>query len=303
MEKTRTLATVLNELKAKVAEGNKAIGSNVELTHSFLAGFSVLEKEYAKLVADKVYAELKKNPLPKVEASKQFSYPVMRKVEVKEDGKITELKLEESLRQIDILKFCEHGTQSTKLDTMWKYEAIELCHYISMVTASDIGYSELELAVVDKSYYMQKEARALVEKNLSNKSGKIKVSNKSLVKRLQRVIDAILPPEDETKGNVYKVNNYHVNFILKGFTKLSRKPATISVAKDSFFRSLLFHVMHCLTTGKRCGIDGYRLAKDEQYYMPPIVIPAAPIADVEPAASFDDDDLDTSWLEELPAVA
>jgi|GEM_PF-6247790 len=266
MEKTKTLASVKKELEARITEGNKIIGSKQEISHTFLAGFAPLEKDYLKLMTDKVFSELKKNPLPMVGASKMFSFPILKKFEVKENGIITKLTLEPREQTIDILKFCEHGTQSQNLDTFWKHYATELCHYMSMITASDLGHSNLELAVIDKSYYMQREARELVAKNCFDKNGKIKVSNKSLVARLQKVIDAILPPADKAKGNVYKVLNCHVNFIFDGFTKLSKKPATISVAKDKFFRSLVFNIMHCLVTGKRIGIDGYTLAKDEQYY-------------------------------------
>ena len=290
MAKTKTLADVQSELEAKIKAGNKIIATKADLTHSFLASFSELEKEYATLMANKVYAELKQNPLPMVAACKLFSYPVLKKVEVKENGEITTLVLEQKERQIDLLKFCEHGTEKQKLDTMWRHEATGMCQFMSMVTAADIGYSDLELAVVNKSYYMQKEARALLAMNMSTANDKIKVSKKSLVQRLQRVVDAILPPTDETKVNQYKVINCHVNFVTKSFTKLSRKPGVISVAKDGFFRGVLLHILHCLTTGKRMGIDGYRLAKDAQYYIPPTVIPAEPQKEVEPAYSFSEED-------------
>jgi len=177
----------------------------------------------------------------------------MRHAEVrdKDTRKITEFKLVEKPRQIDLLKFAKQN----ELATDWQHNGMALNQSLCLRAATELGFSKAEIAAVAKSYYMRKEAQELAD-------GKAPVSNNALCKKLQAFINAILPPEDEEKGNVYKCNNHDVAYLLMTYTRKGRNALSIATSKDGALRMLVMDVMHRIITGKKYTLE-YKQFKDE----------------------------------------
>ena len=276
MEKIKTLADAKTALENRIKEGNEAIAAGTSLTADFLAGFSAIEKEYADHMAREVYEGLIEQTveLPVKAAIRLYAYSVIRHQEVRnsETQTLSELKLVPKDKQIDLLKFAKFAD----LDTSWQHLVAYFNQSLCLRTAQELGYSPSEIKKLASTYYLAKQAQELLD-------GKTVTSNTALVKMLQRVIDAILPPADEQKGNTYKCNNHHLNYILKCYTKKGRNALSVAVAKDGFLRNLVMDVIHCLITGKQISVE-YKTKKDTEMVVRSIA------KEVEPAEEFDADD-------------
>lgn len=253
MEKKKTIADVLQELNAKVSEGNKLIADNQPITADFLASFAEIEKAYAELKAYEVYAELGKAEKPMVEAIVQRTYKVKRHAEVKDKDtkRITEFKLSDKEKQIDLLKFAKQND----LDTGWQHDVAAFNQSLCLKTASELGFSKSEIDKLAQNYYMKKEAQDIAD-------GKTPTSNNQLCKKLQAVIDEILPPEDEQKGNQYKCNNHDVAYIVKTYTRKGRAALSVAIAKDGQLRNLIADAMHRIITGAKYSVDYKKVKAD-----------------------------------------
>lgn len=242
------------DLNEKIAEGNKLIADGKAITADFLAGFDKLNKEYAEFKAREVYAELGKKEKPMIAAITEYSYTVKRHAEVrdKDTRKITEFKLTDKTRQIDLLKFAKQN----KLADDWQHKGMAVNQSFCLRAARELGFSKAEIANVAKSYHMSKEAQAMAD-------GKAPVSNNQLCKKLQGFIDAILPPEDEEKGNIYKCNNHDVAYVLMCYTRKGRNALSIATAKDRQLRNLVMDVMHRIITDKKYTLE-YKQVKDDK---------------------------------------
>ena len=282
MQKTRTLADVKADLDAKVMEGNKAITENQPLTIAYFDGFAILEKEFADLTAEQVYTELMTEEVPMIAAIKRYSFQVVRHQEVRDSKtkEMTEIKLVEKDKQIDLLKFAKFG----KLDTSWEYVVAAYNQSLCLRAAQEMGYSPREIKDLACTYHLAKQAKELAD-------GKTPTSNTKMVKMLQGVIDAILPPADEEEGNAFKCNNHDTNFLLMCYTKKGRKALSIAIARDGNLRSLIMDVLHRIVEGKLYSIE-YKTKKDA------IMVRSVIEADVEPSQ---DDILDELFADEKSA--
>jgi hypothetical protein len=274
MEKIKNLADAKTALENRIKEGNKAIADGVPLTADFLAGFAAIEKEYAELKAQEVYRELMAKELPMKAAIVRYSYTVIRHNEVRdsETKMISELKLVEKDKQIDLLKFAKFGD----LDMSWQHKVAVFNQSLCLRAAQELGYSNHDIKKLASTYYLQKQAQELLD-------GKTVTSNSALCRILQRTIDAILPPADEDKGNTYKCNGYDVKYLLMCYTKKGRNALSIAVSKDGFLRNLVMDIMHRIIEGKLYSIE-YRTKKDTDMFVRNVA------KEVEPSEEFDADD-------------
>ncbi len=257
MGKIKTIADVKAELESKVKDGNKLIADKKPITTDFIAQFATLEKSYADLKAQEVYSELMAKKLPMIAAIKRYSYLVIRHQEVRdsETKALTEFKLAEKERQIDLLKFAKFGD----LDTFWEHNVSRFNQLLCLRAAQELGYTASEMSKLAKTYFLQKKAEELAQ-------GKTPVSNTQLCKLLQSVIDAILPPADEEKGNAYKCNNHDVRYLLMCYTKKGRNALSVAVSKDGFLRNLVMDIMHRIIEGKLYSLE-YKTKKGCDMYV------------------------------------
>ena len=273
MEKIKNLADAKAALDRKIEEGNKAIANKQPITTDFQAECVALEKEYKDYAEREVFEQLAKEKMPVIAAIKRLTYSVKQIGETKDkDGKINGFELVEKQRQIDLLKFCKYA----KLDDSWQYEVATFNQSLCLRVADELGYTASELKKLAGTYYLAKEAQKLLD-------GKTVTSNTALTKKLQRVIDSILPPADETKGNAYKCNNHDLMFILMGYTKLGRNGLSIAVAKDGYLRNVVMRALHCIVTGGMYSVD-YKTIKDAK-----MVRGAVETKEVQTSEEFDED--------------
>ena len=274
MEKIKTMAEVKTALENKVNEGNKAIAAKTPLTADFLAEFATLEKEYADLKAKEVYSELMTKKLPLIAAIKRYSYTVIRHQELRdsETKQLSELKLVEKERQIDLLKFAKFGD----LDTDWQHDVSRFNQSLCLRAAVELGYSKQQINKLASTYYLAKEAQKLAD-------GKTPTSNNKLCQLLQSVIDAILPPADDEKSNAFKCNNHDVKYLLMCYTKKGRNALSIAISKDGFLRNLVMDVLHRIIEGKLYSLE-YKTKKGCE-----MVVRTAE-KEIEPSEEFDTDD-------------
>ena len=273
MAKKRTMADVVAELNARIKEGNKLIADGA-LTVDFLAGFANPIKEYNEFKAIECYNELMAEELPMIAAIKRYSYEVMRLNEVtdSETKAVTKLELATKDKQIDLLKFAKYAD----MDTSWQHNVSLYNQTLCLRAGLELGYSAKEIADVADTMHIAKQVREMAR-------GKTPTSNNALCKALQDVIDAILPPADETLGNIYKCNNHDVKFLLMCYTKKGRKALSVAIARDGFLRNLVMDVMHRIIENKLYSLE-YKTRKDGV-----MVRSEQPTPDVEPAEDFDGD--------------
>jgi hypothetical protein len=274
MEKIKTMAEVKTALENKVAAGNKAIADKTPITADFLASFATLEKEYADLKAKEVYTELMSSKTPLIAAIKRYSYTVIRHQEVRdsETKLLSEFKLVEKERQIDLLKFAKFGD----LDTDWQHNVSYFNQSLCLRAAQELGYSKTQIAKLASTYYLQKQAAELA-------NGKTPTSNNKLCQLLQSVIDAVLPPADEQKDNAFKCNNHDVKYVLMCYTKKGRNALSIAISKDAFLRNLVMDVLHRIVEGKLYSLE-YKTKKGCE------MVVRTTEKEVEPSEEFDADD-------------
>jgi len=272
MEKIKTMAEVKTALENMVIEGNKAIATGMPITTDFLAEFASLEKDYADLKAKEVYSELMAEELPMIAAIKRYSYTIIRHQEVRdsETKLLSEFKLAEKEKQIDLLKFAKFGD----LDTDWQHDVSLFNQSLCLRAAQELGYSKYQINKLAKTYYLQKQAAELA-------NGKTPTSNNKLCQLLQKVIDAILPPADEE--NTYKCNNYDVKYLLMCYTKKGRAALSIAISKDGYLRNLVMDIMHRIIEGKLYSLE-YKTKKGCDMVVRTVE------TEVEPSEEFDADD-------------
>jgi hypothetical protein len=252
MTKELSLGELTVKLNALTDDCNKAIAED-KLTDNMLSKFKELEKAYAKaktkIVYDELIADTKYKPL--IAAIKKHYYPVLRHSVVREDGKTTEIRLEEKQTQIKLLKFAEYAD----LDTDWKYDADELNQALCLRAAQELGFSPAEIKEVAKTKYMLRKTKEMAE-------GKTPTSNTALCKAIQKVIDAALPSEDETTGNPYKCNNRDLGYMTMCYTKKGRTALSVAVVRGSAIIDLVMDVMHRIVEGKVYTLE-YRMVKKD----------------------------------------
>jgi hypothetical protein len=248
MDNVRTMSEVYAELGAKVVKGNNLIANNA-LSADFLAGFAKLEAEYAAASAKATYQALRNNATPIIDAIRQYSYTVMKHQEVKdtETKRITELKLVERQKQIDLLKMCK----AIGKDDGWQYDAMAFNQWLCLRAAVEMGLSKADIANIAKTYYLQQKAVELAD-------GKPVVSNNALTRGLQGVIDAILTNDGV---DTHKCNNHDINYLLLCYAKKGKSALSVAVAKDGYLRNLIMDVMHRIICNKMYTVE-YSIKKD-----------------------------------------
>jgi len=279
---------------------NNAI-ENGSLTDELLAQFPIWEKAYADQMALAVYRELGKADNPKIAAVKRHSFEVLRHKETRdtESKRITKVEIVSKTKQIQLDKFCK----AVKLDTGWVIEASAFNQSMCLWAAQELGYSEIELKQLAKSYYLQKQVREIA-------SGKTPTSNNALCKALQKVIDAFLPTETENSINVYKCNNHDIAYLKMCYMKKGRETLGLAVSKDGYLRSLIADILHRIVENKRYNLEYKAVQEKTEKPAPKTQVKAKAklqattkkvarkSADkkVIPAVS-EIDDLDISWLD------
>lgn len=211
------------------------------------------ESAYAEAKCVEVFSELKETANPVKAAIEMHSYLVVSHKVKREEGVITGFEIiEDKVRQIDLVKFCEF----CKLPALWKYSVEKFNQLLACRTATELKMTKAQIKKICDSFYMSDLARQV-------DMGETPDSNTAICKQLQRVFDEILF-EDNGKGkNVYRVNNHDVAYLLMCYTKRGKKTLSVAVAKNAYIHRLVLDVMHRIVTGKAYDLE-YRMVSAEK---------------------------------------
>lgn len=239
---------------AKINEYNEALKEN-DLTKATHAEQELKDAEaaYAEAKCVEVFGELAKSESPIKAAVAMHSYLVVSHRAKREEGSVTGFEIvEDKVRQIDLVKFCEY----IHTPTMWKYSVEKFNQLLALRTATELKMTKAQIKKICDSFYMNDLSRKV-------EMGETPDSNTAICKQLQQVVDAILF-EDNGKGkNVYRVNNHDVAYLLMCYTKRGKKVLSVAVAKNAYIHRLVLDVMHRIVTGKSYDLE-YRMISDDK---------------------------------------
>lgn len=255
--KKSPLEIAKDKYEVALKAANDALGKKpVDLVgyNNALNSLTEAEKEYATIAANAMYDEYAKKDNPIIELIKAYSYETIghREERNKDDNnRVVSVNPITKERSVDLLAFCKRA----KLDTDWQYTASKFNQLMCLRTAKDLG---ADFKAIAKTYYL-KDAVKKIE------MGGTPTSNTQVCKLLQRVIDEMLPNEDEEGKQIYKCNNHDVAYLDDLYGKKSGKAKlTVRVSNDNYLRRILVDIAHRLVTGTMYGVDGYKEAKESK---------------------------------------
>lgn len=238
----------------KIGEYNEALREN-DLAKATRTEQELKDAEaaYAEAKCVEVFGELAQSENPIKAAVAMHSYLVVSHRVMREEGSVVGFEIvEDKVRQIDLVKFCEF----CKFPTNWKYSVEKFNQLLALRTATELKMTKAQIKKICDSFYMSDLARQV-------EMGGTPDSNTAICKQLQQVFDAILF-EDNGKGkNVYKVNNHDVAYLLMCYTKRGKKVLSVAVAKNAYIHRLVLDVMHRVVTGKSYDLE-YRMISAEK---------------------------------------
>lgn len=270
----------------KIGEYNEALKEN-DLAKATRTEQELKDAEtaYAEAKCTEVFGELSKSENPVKAAVEMHSYLVVSHRVKREEGTVIGFEIvEDKVRQIDLIKFCEF----CKLPTNWKYKVEKFNQLLALRTANELKMTKAQIKKICDSFYMSDLARQV-------EMGATPDSNTAICKQLQQVVDAILF-EDNGKGkNVHRVNNHDVAYLLMCYTKRGKKVLSVAVAKNSYIQRLVLDVMHRIVTHKAYDLE-YRMVSAEKAKKASDTKPKAK-ADAKPKSEPKSDEVETVVVE------
>lgn len=223
----KALETVQKALSKKdLVEYNKALQS---LTNKV--------KTLNESVCNAKYAEFLATENPIITAVQEFYIETIRVKEVrnKDDGSLSDVKLEKKNSRIDLEKFCDYA----HLDKTWAHDSESLLALLILRETDVYTIKPEELA--KKSFYFIDKVRA-------KKEGETPDSKTQIVSLLQKIIDEAIFVDDGNGKNVYKCTNHDLAFIQDAVTKINTKEkCTIAMLSERQFKTVMMSVFaHCL---------------------------------------------------------
>jgi len=289
----QTLTTIAENCNTAIADGN--------LTADMLSLFPVWEKAYADKQENLVYKALSKEDNPRTAAVNRYDFGVKRHKEIRDNDtkRITKIEIADKNKQILLDKFFKVA----KLDTAWVHAVSGFNQLMCLWAAQELGYTKAELDKLAKSYFLGKQVKAIT-------SGATPTSNNALCKALQKIIDGILPPENENGVNAYKCNNHDIAYLKLCYIKKGRETLGLAISKDSYLRTLIYNVLHRIVGNKQYNLEYKMIEQKSEKPVPKVQEMAKSKAKTKPkkaikksiaktdmVTTLQIDDLDTSWLD------
>lgn len=248
MEKEAAIVEAIAACNKALAENDAAKLKNCE------NNLKEAESAYTKAKMDITFDECKGAENPMIAAVTKHSIEVIGHKVVTEDGAVIGYeRVDDKIKQIDLVKFCKW----IEAPTLWQYKVEKLGFLLCLRVAKDIGLTAAEVAKISDSYWLDEKAKEL-------EMGGTPTSNTQVCKLLQTVIDAILFVDDGKGGNKFKCNSHDVAYMDKVYSRRSKQILTVRVAKTSFVHAIVADVLHRIVTGKKYGVDGFRVKKDAE---------------------------------------
>lgn len=154
------------------------------------------------------------------------------------DEKIPVRSVVDKDKAIDLQKLHKYIAGGIGADKNWIYVAEKFNCLLTASAAIDIG---LDPKAVNDSYEM-----SAISKDID--LGKVPTSDSAKLAQLKAVIESMI-------GDGYKVTTHDLKFLMKVYTKKSRKALTVTTANQKYLRGYLAEICHKLVTGKKYDID------------------------------------------------
>ena len=206
----------------KMTEANKTAGLIDEAITDYTAKARKLCFEECKATED-----------PMLTAVTILSFKSIRvKDEKKDDDIVPVRRIDDVERPIDLLKLDKYCGGIGK-DKDWMYILEKFNCLMTMQMAIDLG---IDPKTIDDSYAMSAISRKI-------ELGETPTSNTNMIKTLRTVVNSMI-------GEEYKATSHDVAFLLRTYSRKSRKALTVKAANHKQLRELIAEICHRLVTGK-----------------------------------------------------
>lgn len=166
-----------------------------------------------------------------------FTYKALQEERSKETDAIVGLSIVDKEARVNLQTFCgEAGVPK-----FWVYDYERFNELITLRVAKDMG---VDVTPIVANYKLSTGAE---EKRVGTTSASA-LSNNTLQKELQAVVDAIIFDDDGTGANKYKVNSHDVAYILTVANKAGKERCTVVAGKHNWMRTLLLDVLYRIIT-------------------------------------------------------
>lgn len=190
-----------------------------------------------KAIRNVEFAELATETFPIIAAVRKFYIDLIKIVveKDKEDGSITEVKLDLRKARIDLEKLCDFA----KLDKKWASNCDKLLELLYLRECDVYSMKPSDLA--KRSFYFIAQAN-------KKKDGETPDSNTQIVRLIQEIIDGAIFVDNGEGKNAYKCTSHDIAFIQDAVTKLDTKEkCTIAMLNSRQFKTVMMGVFaHCL---------------------------------------------------------
>lgn len=251
-------AKSLAALEDKVKERNTAVydGKSTEDVSKIEREIDELAGEYASYQKLIVFEKCAASDDPMLYAVQHPTYFIQQAKDDKQSKDIVPpLVLEPVERTIDLLQLHKHIPDGIGRDKKWPYIVEAFNSKLTARTAEEIGLNPKE--IVD-SYAMSSISREI-------DLGKNPTSNTNLLKTFRSVIASMIG--EEYAG---KITSHDVAFLIKGYTKKSRKALTLTVANHKTLRASMLDACRHIVNGEEYALD-YKRSKESATAKPAAV--------------------------------
>ena len=164
------------------------------------------------------------------------------------ESKIPVLTIVDKEKAIDLQKLHKYIDGGIGHDTNWIYLAEKFNCLLTAAAAVDLG---IDPKSVNDSYAMSAIAKDI--KFNGAKSDEAPTSDNKKLALLKVVIEAMI-------GDEYKVTSHDLKFLMKVYSKKSKKALTVTTANQKYLRGYLAEICHKLVTGKVYELDYKKVA-------------------------------------------
>ena len=200
--------------------------------------------EYTAEARAQCFRNCKESGNPMLAAVTRLTYKtIATKNEEVGEAKIPVLSIVDKDKAIDLAKLHKYVEGGIGHDKNWIYIAEKFNCLLTAAAAIDLG---IDPKTVNDSYAMSAISKDI--KLCGPKSDEAPTTDNKKLAMLKVVIESMIGPE-------FKVTTHDLKFLMKVYTKKSRKALSVTTANQKYLRSYLAEICHKLVTGKVYDLD------------------------------------------------
>lgn len=253
----------LMEINAAISRYNTALAANDAAAMSVAEGEAkTAVKEYNDQMELDLIQRHKDDDNPVYGVLKEAFIPTLKTHVLRDEGVTLALEVVPSERMVSLARVFK--VIGRKIE--WKDQAQNLAYLLTARASKGVG---LSVEALRDQYKMSAKAKSI-------QTPPNPLSNTSLLKVLQSVIDSIIYEDDGKGHNVYKAYNADLNFVLECFTREGKGRYDIDTAKNPRVVNLVVKVISKIINNERYKVN-FKAAKGSEGAVQdtaPIEIPA-----------------------------